>query len=242
MEDKLRSLKQAGEIAAQIHRRISEKVAPGINVLELEALAASLIKEAGLKPAFQGFKGYPAVTCISINDQIVHGIPTSRILEPGDVVSVDLGVTCDGWIVDTARTHIAGSASVESRKFIATAQAALDAAVKFCQDGCRVGDIGAEIEKIVTEAGFYVVEDLTGHGVGKTLQEPPTIPNHGRAGTGPVIKNGMVLAIEPIITTIPTKIGIASDGWTIIAIDDCLSAHVEDTIAITPDGPIILTR
>lgn len=239
---KLAALQQAGAVAHSVHERIAQIIAPGVNLLELEAIATSMIAEAGMIPAFKGFNNYPAVTCISVNDEIVHGIPKSRVIEDGDVVSVDLGVSSEGWIVDTARTHIAGGGSVEAQKLIATARQALDAIVPLCVEGNHVGDIGATIEKIVTEAGFFVVEDLTGHGVGKTLQEPPTIPNHGRAGTGPVIKNGMVLAIEPIITTISTKIGLAADGWTIIALDGGLAAHDEDTIAVTPNGPIILTR
>lgn len=239
---KFDAFSRAGKVAAAIHQQISQAVKPGVNVLDLEKIAAEMINKANMQPAFKGFKGYPAVTCISINDQIVHGIPTDRIIEDGDVVSVDLGVASDGWIVDTARTHIAGQPSQVAKNLVATAEKALSAAIELCCEGQTVGDIGHAIETIVQAAGFHVVEDLTGHGVGQTLQEPPTIPNYGRPGKGQALKNGMVLAIEPIITTVSTQIGIAADGWTIIATDDCLSAHAEDTIIISPDGPIILTR
>lgn len=235
------SLIRAGKLAGQIHQAITDTIDVGVNVQDIERLAARMIAEAGLKPAFKGYKGYPAVTCISINEEIVHGLPRRYLLESGDVVKVDLGVDCDGWLVDTARTHLIGEVDNTSKRLLAASEAALVAAIDLCRDGAHVGSIGATVEKIVTDAGFAVVRDLTGHGIGRTLQESPSIPNFGQMGRGPILHSGQAIAIEPITSVIPTDIALLKDGWTIIATEPTISVHVEHTILITDGDPIILT-
>lgn len=235
------SLIRAGKLAGQIHQAITDTIGVGVNVLDIEELAARMIKEAGLKPAFQGYKGYPAVTCISINEEIVHGLPRRYALESGDIVKVDLGVNCDGWLVDTARTHLIDEVDDASKRLLAASEAALTAAIDLCRDGVHVGSIGATVEKIVTDAGFAVVRDLTGHGIGRTLQESPSIPNFGHVGRGPILHAGQAIAIEPITSVIPTDIALLKDGWTIIATEPTISVHVEHTILITDGDPIVLT-
>lgn len=238
---KKNSLVRAGKVAGQIHQAITEMIGVGVNVLDIEQLAATIIKEAGLTPAFQGYKGYPAVTCISVNEEIVHGLPRHYLLESGDVVKVDLGVNCDGWLVDTARTHLIGEADDTSKKLLEASEEALVASIELCRDGTHVGSIGATVERIVKNAGFAVVRDLTGHGIGRTLQEAPSIPNFGHVGRGPVLHAGQAIAIEPITSVIPTDIALLKDGWTIIATEPTISVHVEHTILITDGDPIVLT-
>lgn len=241
-EQQKQSLIEAGKVAADLHLVISKLIKPGVNVLEIEALAKRAIADADMQPAFTGFNGYPAVTCVSINDEIVHGIPTNRVLEEGDIVSVDLGVSKNGWIVDTARTHPVGEVDTILKKLLQVTDKALIESFTVIKPGKTVGDIGAIIEKTVKDGHFYIVRDLTGHAVGKTLQENPTIPNHGRPGKGPTLKEGMVLAIEPITTVESCQIGIAEDGWTIVSDNGTYGAHFEDTVIVTADGPLVLTR
>lgn len=241
-ENKITSLKKAGQVAVAAHLAVSKSINPGVNLLELEEIAATTINQHGLKPAFKGYKGYPAVTCLSVNEEIVHGIPVDRLLEDGDLISVDLGVSCNGWIVDTARSYVVGKADPKLNKLVETAQAALDKAVNVAKIGYKTGDIGAAVQKEVEKNGFAVVEELTGHGVGQTLQESPTIYNYGRPGTGKALIEGMVLAIEPIITLEKTEIAVAEDGWTVVSQNGTIGSHAEDTILVTADEPLILTR
>lgn len=238
---RLETLKEIGVVAKQAHRAVQAAIRPGITAVELDKIAHDVIVNAGAKPAFLGYKGYPAATCISVNDEVVHGIPTERVLEEGDIVSVDLGVERNGCIVDTARTHPVGEVSGELRRLLQVTDSALQEAIAQAKVGNRVGDIGAAAEKVVKQGGFHIVRDLTGHGVGKTLQEPPSIPNFGRPGTGVPLREGMVLAIEPITSLKPTEIAMLSDNWTIIATAHCPCAHFEDTIYLTKSGPVVLT-
>lgn len=239
--DKLKRLQEVGAVAKLAHAAAKAAIKPGVNILEIEQVIKETIVGAGMKPAFTGYKGYPAASCISINDEIVHGIPNDRILEEGDIVAVDLGVENDGFIVDTARTHPVGQVSGELNRLLSVTNNALSAGIKQAKPGHKTGDIGAAIEKVVKAGGFAVIRDLTGHGVGKTLQEPPSIPNFGQPGKGDAIKEGMVLAIEPITSINQTAIAILDDGWTIIALNHQPTAHFEDTVFITKDGPIVLT-
>ncbi len=238
---KLETLKAVGNVAKLAHAAVKAAIKPGVTALELDKIAHELIINAEMLPAFLGYKNYPATTCISVNDEIVHGIPTDRMLEEGDIVSVDLGVELDGCIVDTARTHPVGEISGELSRLLKVTDNALQQAVAAAKTGGRVGDIGAVAEKVVKQGGFHVVRDLTGHGVGKTLQEPPSIPNFGQPGTGALLKAGMVLAIEPITSLKPTNIAVLSDNWTIVATAHCPCAHFEDTIYMAADGPVVLT-
>ena len=238
----LQSLQEAGSVAARLHTEIGRMIKPGVNLLEIEELAVNRIKEAGMKPAFQGYKGYRYATCLSVNEEIVHGLPHDYTLETGDIISVDLGVKKDGMMVDTARTHAVGKISHTLSNLLAVTQTALHEALPLCRAGNTTGDIGAIIEKTVKEGSCAVIPELTGHGVGKTLQEPPSIPNHGRPGTGTTLKEGMVLAIEPITCLEKTDIAILADGWTIIARNGLPCAHFEDTVVITDGTPLVLTR
>jgi methionyl aminopeptidase len=239
--DSLKKLQAVGAVAKKAHQAAKNLIKPGVNVLAVEAVIKETIERAGMKPAFLGYKGYPAASCISVNDEIVHGIPTDRILEEGDIVSVDLGVESEGYIVDTARTHPVGQISGELTRLLAVTDSALKAGVGQAKDGHRTGDIGSAVEKVIKSGGFAVIRDLTGHGVGKTLQEPPSIPNFGTPGKGELLKEGMVLAIEPITSLKKTTIAILDDGWTIVALDHRPTAHFEDTVLVTKDGPIVLT-
>lgn len=240
-QTKLKALQRAGKVAAQTHQLIKEAIQPGVNLLELEKIAAQSIKQAGMKPAFLGYKGYPAVTCLSVNEEIVHGIPHDRVLVAGDTVAVDLGVSCDGWIVDTAHTHPVGTIDKNSQKLLSVTKSALYAAIEVCRAGRKIGDIGESVQSVVEQAGFFIVKELTGHGVGRTLQEAPNIPNFGKKGTGKVLEPGLVIAVEPITSALPTDIAILDDGWTIVAEPPCHCAHFEHTLIITDHDPIILT-
>lgn len=239
--NKTDSLKAAGQVAHELHLEIAKLAQAGVNLLEIEKFAAEYIKKAGMSPSFQGFHGYPCVTCLSVNEEVVHGIPRDYKLKEGDVLSVDLGVTCNGWIVDTARTHLIGHGDKIARKLIDTTAYALAEAIKICRPGNHTGDLGAVISEIVEGAGFAIIKELHGHGVGHTLQEPPTIANYGRKNTGVLLQEGMVLALEPITCLKPTSITVLDDDWTIVADNDLICAHVEDTIYLGRDQTIILT-
>ena len=232
---------KVGLVAKEAHLAAAAVIRAGISTIIIEKSVKEVIERSGMKPAFLGYNCYPSVTCISINEEIVHGIPNDRILQTGDVVTVDLGVEDNGVMVDTARTHPVGKISNRSARLLKATKLALRMGIKQAIIGKKTRDIGFAVEKVINKAGFYVVRDLTGHGIGKTLQEPPSIPNFGRSGTGTPIKEGMVLAIEPITSTSETPIAIKSDNWTIVALDNCITAHSEDTILVTTDGPLILT-
>jgi len=240
--EQIQKQQTAGQVAHDFFEELNGFIKPGVNLLDIEALAAKRIAGAGLKPAFLGYKGYPAVTCISVNSAIVHGIPYSHQLEEGDVVAVDIGINNDGWLVDTARTYGVGRITDQHQKLLDTTKLALEQAIEVCCEGNTVGDIGATVAACVKAAGFAVVKELSGHGVGKTLQEAPSIPNYGKPGTGPKLTSGMVIAVEPIIAVKPVEVVILQDGWTIAAREEVVSAHFEHTIAITESDPIILTK
>jgi methionyl aminopeptidase len=239
--EQLRKQKFAGQIAAQFFAQLETFIKPGVNLLEIEEKARKIVEQNDLLPAFLGYKGYPAVTCISVNSAIVHGIPHDSVLKDGDIVSVDIGLSNDGFLVDTAYTYGVGQISTVNERLLAATKAALDAAMKQCRVGKRVGDIGAAVQQTVEAAGFAIIPELTGHGVGKTLQEPPTIPNYGTPGKGEVLKAGMVLAVEPITAAKKVKIGVQDDGWTIVASEEVATAHFEHTVLIDDAGPVILT-
>lgn len=234
-------LVKAGLVARKAHLAAAKIINPNVTAIQIEEAVKQVIKKSGMNPAFLGYKNYPAATCISVNDEIVHGIPSDLILRKGDIVAIDLGVENDGAIVDTARSHPVGKISKKSKELLDATELALKKGIEQARVGKKTGDIGAAIEKVVESAGFYIVKELTGHGVGTTLQEPPSIPNFGKPGTGTSIEEGMVLAIEPITSTKNTQIALKSDNWTIVASDKCMTAHFEDTVLITKDGPVVLT-
>ncbi len=232
---------KGGKIAYEILEELTGIIKPGVNILELNKFAAEKIERSGCTPAFQGYKGYPDATCICVNEEIVHGIPRDYELQDGDVVTVDLGVTCNGWLVDTARTYPVGQISKTDQQLLDSTKNALDEAIKICRPGIKTGDIGSLVESLIKRDGFAIIKELSGHGVGRTLQEPPSVPNYGRPGTGTVLKEGMVIAIEPITALKPTKIAILDDGWTIMAEQGITTAQFEHTVAITNDGAVVLT-
>jgi methionyl aminopeptidase len=232
----------AGLVAWNFFEELNQLIKPGLNLLKIEELARKRISEAGMKGAFLGFKGYPAVTCLSVNSAIVHGIPYDYELQDGDVVAVDIGINNKGYLVDTARTYGVGSLSATNQKLLQVTSQALDAVIPLCTVGTAIGDIGAHIQEVVEDAGFAIVEELTGHGVGKTLQEEPSIPNYGKRGRGRKLEENMVIAIEPITAIKPVRAAVLADGWTIVAEPDVATAHFEHTLLVTAKEPVVFTR
>ncbi|MCD6471254.1 type I methionyl aminopeptidase [bacterium] len=242
-QSEIEIMAQAGKILSSILKKIARKLKPGISTLELDRLAENLIIEAGCKPAFKGYSGYPATLCISINDEVVHGIPSAkRIIKNGDIVDLDLGLKYKGYYSDMSRTYGVGKISQRAKKLIKVTRKSLDLAIKIIKPGIYLGDISSTIQGYVEKNGFSVVRDLTGHGIGKKLHEDPPIFNFGKPKTGPILKQGMVFAIEPMVNEGKSNVEVLDDGWTIVTADGSLSAHFEDTVAVIKNGYRILTR
>jgi methionyl aminopeptidase len=212
-----------------------------VSTAELDAIADEFIRSHGGVPTFKGYRGYPAATCISPNEMVVHGIPGRYVLREGDIVSFDVGVTLEGFVADSAFTFAVGEISEEAQRLLDACQAALAAGIEQSRPGNRVGDISAAVQRATEEAGFSVVRSLVGHGVGRSMHEEPQIPNFGLPGRGPLLQEGMTLAIEPMINAGDPEIVLADDEWSISTADGSLSAHFEHTVAITADSPRILT-
>ncbi len=235
-------LRKANSIVARVLQILKEQLAEGISTHDLDQLAESEIKKSGGIPAFKGYKGYPATLCISINDEVVHGIPRKdRLLRQGDLVSMDVGVIYEGYVGDAALTATVGSPSEEAARLMAVTEEALLKGITQARPKNRLGDISHAIQRHVEGAGYSVVKQFVGHGVGKALHEPPEIPNFGRRGRGPVLKPGMVLAIEPMVNAGSHDVKILEDGWTAVTVDGSLSAHFEHSVAVTKKGPVILS-
>jgi methionyl aminopeptidase len=228
-----------------VHAVLEELVraaAPGVTTAELDRLARARTRALGAEPAFLGYHGYPAALCVSVNDEVVHGIPSEeRVLAEGDVVGLDFGVVLDGWYGDSARTVPVGRISAAAARLLEVTEGALARAIAAARPGGRLGDLGAAVQAFAEPRGFTVVRDFVGHGIGRRLHEPPQIPNVGAAGTGPVLRAGMVLAIEPMVNAGGSEVSTLDDGWTAVTEDGSLSAHFEHTVAITDDGPRVLT-
>jgi methionyl aminopeptidase len=240
--DDVARIREACLIVRDVLEELVQAAQPGVTTAELDRLAASRTRERGAAPAFLGYHGYPASLCISVNDEVVHGIPSPRrVLQEGDVVGLDFGVVKDGFFGDAARTVPVGRTSAEARRLLETARDALAAAVAAARPGGHVGDIGAAVQALVEARGFSVVREFVGHGIGRRLHEPPQVPNFGRGGMGAVLRPGFVLAIEPMVNAGAAGVEILDDGWTAVTADGSLSAHFEDTVAITENGPEILT-
>ena len=234
----------SGAILAECHDLLEAEVAPGVTTAHLDALAEELIRARGGIPAFKGYPGptpYPASICSSVNDAVVHGIPDSYALCEGDVLAVDVGVILDGWVSDGARTHGVGEVTPIAARLIEVTRASLDRGIEACLLGGHVGDIGHAVQTEVEAAGFSVVQSLVGHGVGRSMHEEPQVPNFGRPGTGAELIEGLVIAIEPMVNVGHHDVILAEDGWTISTKDGSLSAHWEHTVAVTAEGPRILT-
>jgi methionyl aminopeptidase len=231
----------AGDILVQTLGLLANHVRPGVTTAQLDAHAERFIRDAGAIPTFKGFRGFPGSICASPNSMVVHGIPGPYVLKDQDIISIDVGVTLDGWVADAARTFPVGDVSPLAANLLAATQAALFAGVEQCRPTNRVGDISHAIERASQQADLSVVRSLVGHGVGKTMHEEPQVPNHGPPHKGPPLEDGMVLAIEPMTTAGKPAVRMAADGWAIFSQDDSLAAHFEFTVAITAEGPRILT-
>jgi len=235
-------LRKANSIVAWVLNKLKENLVEGITTYDLDQMAEQEIEKKGGKPAFKGYRGYPATLCISLNNEVVHGIPRKdRVLKQGDLVSMDVGVVYDGYIGDAAISATVGQASPEAARLIKVTENALMQGIAQARPKNRLGDISHAIQRVVEKAGYSVVKQFVGHGVGKSLHEPPEIPNYGRKGRGPVLKPGMVLAIEPMVNMGSHEVKILEDGWTAVTKDGSLSAHFEHSVAITKHGPIILS-
>ncbi|MEI6156878.1 MAG: type I methionyl aminopeptidase [Atribacterota bacterium] len=240
-ERDIRRLRQSGRILASVLQEIKQYILPGMKTKIIDEIAEDLIQKNGAIPAFKGYRGYPASLCISINEQVVHGIPGDRGIEEGDLVSIDAGVDFEGFFSDSAYSVVAGDHNVVAERIVDVAQKSLLEGIKHAIPGNKIGDISFAIEKEVKNAGYSVVRDFVGHGLGRTLHEEPQIPNYGRKNEGPFIKKGMVLAIEPMVNEKSFRVSILDDGWTVVTEDGGLSAHYEHTVLITDHGPEILT-
>ena len=239
----IEKMRISGKALRQVHNVIAPHVVPGASTMDLERIAVAKIAELGATAAFKGYHGYPAALCTSVNEEVVHGMPNEkRILKEGDILSIDCGVIIDGFYSDAAVTYAIGQPSEKTRKLLDVTKASLEAAIEQCQVGGRLGDISAAVQEMCEAEGFGVVRDFVGHGIGRSMHEDPQVPNFGPAGKGPRLKAGMVLAIEPMINAGGPDVRVLKDGWTAVTVDGSYSAHFEHTVAITKDGPLVLTR
>jgi methionyl aminopeptidase len=234
-------MRSAGKIVAETLLLVEEKIKPGITTAELDRIAEEFITKHGARPSFKGLYGFPSSLCISVNEQVVHGIPGAYVLREGDIVSIDCGACLNGFHGDAARTFPVGKVSDEAKALIDVTKDCFFEGIKFAQVGNNLTDISNGIQRYVESSGFSVVRDFVGHGIGKNVHEDPDIPNFGKPGKGPKLVEGMVLAIEPMINAGGFKVRTLKDNWTVVTSDKSLSAHYENTVAILPDGPEILT-
>lgn len=237
----IEKMKAAGQIVARVLKRLSAMVEPGITTRDLDHEAERMIRDAGAYPTFKGYHGYKDSICASINDEVVHGIPGKRKLREGDIIGIDCGATYQGYVGDSAVTVPVGSVNEQVRRLMETTRQSLYKAIEKCQVGNRLGDVCNAVQAYVEPLGYSVVRNYCGHGIGRAMHEEPQVPNYGRAGTGPVLREGWVLAIEPMINLGRHDVKVLSDGWTVITTDGQPSAHFEHTVAITQEGPQILT-
>jgi len=240
----LDTMRAAGRLVARVLQVVAGQAAPGVSTLELEAVAEEEISKAGATPAFKGYRGYPCVLCTSINDEIVHGIPSGRKLEAGDIVSVDVGVKLDGFFADSATTLALEPVTPERARLLRVTREALELAVRQVRAGNYLGDVSAAVQRHVEAAGFSVVREFVGHGIGRELHEEPQVPNyvHSGLGRGPRLEPGMVLAIEPMVAAGSSAVTIRPDRWTAVTSDGSSAAHFEHCVAVTKNGPWILTE
>lgn len=234
-------LKEAGHIVYLTHQYLRPHIKAGIKTKELDRLAEEFIRSKGATPSFKGYEGFPSTLCISINDEVVHGFPSDRVLQDGDIISIDIGACYKGYHGDSAWTYTVGEVSDDAKYLLEHTEKALYEGIKQAKVGNRIGDISYAVEKYATEHNLGVVKELVGHGVGTSVHEAPDVPNYGTKGTGPKIRDGMVIAIEPMLTLGSPDIYIEDNNWTVKTVDSSLSAHFEHTIGVTNDGVIILT-
>lgn len=241
-EREIELLKIAGEITGSTHLYLKPYIKPGITTKELDRLAYDYIKSRGATPSFLNYEGFPATLCISINDEVVHGIPDDRRLKEGDIVSIDIGACYKGYHGDSAWTYPVGNVSDEKLLLLDHTEKALFLGLSEIREGSRIGDIGNAIETYAKKYNLGVVKELVGHGVGTTIHEKPDVPNYGKRGTGPILKEGMVIAVEPMLNLGSADVGILDNRWTIVTMDGRPSAHFEHTVLVTKDGYTILTK
>lgn len=239
--DDLATMREAGRVVAHMHAAIRETLAPGVSLRELDCIGRDVLRDHSATSNFLGYHGYPSVICASVNEVVVHGVPGDLSLVDGDIVSIDCGAIVDGWHGDAAFTAPIGEVDDEAAALIEVAEAALDAAMAVMQPGARLSDIGHAVQTVAEAAGFSVVREYTGHGIGRAMHEEPAVPNFGKPGRGPRLEPGNVLAIEPMITAGDPATTTLEDGWTVVTLDASRAAHAEHTIAITEAGPEILT-
>jgi methionyl aminopeptidase len=239
--DEIEKMAAAGRILVRCHEMLRSKARPGVTTGELDEAAERFIRSQGAEPAFKGYRGFPGSICASPNSMVVHGIPGSYRLSRGDILSIDIGVILDGWVADAAITHPIGNVTPIASRLLATTRASLFAAVEQCHPGNRLGDVSNAVQTRVEADGFSVIQSLVGHGIGRDMHEDPQIPNFGDPGTGPELEEGMVLAIEPMVNAGTHHVRMGTDNWAVYSQDGSLAAHFEHTVAITGDGPRILT-
>jgi len=239
----IEKMRRSGRIVRQVLDAVKEAVTPGVTTMDLERLAEARIKDLGAKPAFKGYYDYPCVLCTSINNEIVHGIPSERrILKPGDIVSIDTGVVLDGYYGDAAITVPVDGLTAQLEKLLEVTRESLYRGIEAARIGNTVGDVGAAVQKVVEANGFSVVREFVGHGIGTKLHEEPQVPNYGTPGSGSKLRDGMVLAIEPMVNVGKPETRVLADNWTAVTKDGTHSAHFEHTVAVTKNGPVILTE
>jgi methionyl aminopeptidase len=247
-EKEIAVMRQAGKIVAEILRILTKQVKPGMKTKELDIIAERELKRLGAESSFKGYRGYPATVCVSINDEIVHGIPGGRVLKEGDIVSLDFGAIYNGFHGDAAITVPVGEVSPEARRLMETTRTCLEKGIAAARDGAKLGDVSAAIQNYAESRGYSLVREYTGHGIGRKMHEDPQIPNcteppYGlQPGTGPVLKKGMTLALEPMLNAGGWRTRVADDQWTVLTADGSLSAHFEHTIAVDNTEPEVLTR
>ena len=238
----LDKMRRAGAMAGGILRKVGELVRPGVTTQDLDRAAEKMIRDAGGIPTFLGYRGYTASICASVNEEVVHGLPSAkRVLKEGDLISVDLGATFQGFVGDTAATFPVGKISDEDRRLMDVTRESLEEGIAKLVPGNRLGDVSAAIQKRAEDAGFGVVRDYVGHGIGRQMHEEPSVPNYGTAGSGLRLEAGLVLALEPMVTAGSWKVKVLPDGWTVVTQDGRRAAHFEHTVAVTEKGPEILT-
>lgn len=240
--EEIEIMRRGGQILARVLHEITSMIKPGMHTCELDQIAEAYIVARGAKPAFKGYRGYPSALCVSVNEEVVHGIPGNRVLKEGDLVSLDLGVFLEGFYTDAAVTVPVGRVTPTLLKLLRVCRDALAVGIEKARPGLHLGDISAAIQKEVERNGLYVVRDFAGHGIGKQLHEEPQVANFGQAGTGILLEEGMTLAIEPMVNLGTSLVSIQGDGWTVVTRDQRPSAHFEHTVAITANGPEILTE
>jgi methionyl aminopeptidase len=240
--DELERMREAGRLVGEVLAELAAFVAPGVTTADLDAVAEKRIARAGATPAFKGYHGYPATICTSINDEVIHGIPSGRrLLKDGDIISIDVGASLNGYFGDSAITLPVGKVSEEAATLLRVTEEALYKAIERVRPGSRISDIGHAVQKHVEAYGFSVVREFVGHGIGQRMHEEPQVPNYGEPGRGPRLAEGMVLAIEPMVNAGKPAVKVLGDGWTAVTRDSSLSAHFEHTVAVTAGGPWILT-